>query len=64
MSPLSIFAQDQSTFGKILRRLEQSPFKYGKEYVTEPTMDSGLHRIVGSGSTIEKELWEPQNDVS
>ena len=24
----------------------------------------GLHRIVGSGSTIDKELWEPQNDVS
>ena len=24
----------------------------------------GLHRIAGSGSTIDKELWEPQNDVS
>ena len=24
----------------------------------------GLHRIVGSGSTIDKELWEPQNNVS
>ena len=24
----------------------------------------GLHRIVGSGSTIDKELWEPQNDMS
>ena len=40
MPPLRIFAQDQSTFGKILWRMEQSPFKYGKEYVTEPTMDS------------------------
>ena len=24
----------------------------------------GLHRIVGSGSTIDKELWEPQNGMS
>ena len=24
----------------------------------------GLHRIVVSGSTIDKELWEPQNDMS
>ena len=24
----------------------------------------GLHSIAGSGSTIDKELWEPQNDVS
>ena len=23
----------------------------------------GLHRIVGSGSTIDKELWEPQNGM-
>ena len=24
----------------------------------------GLYRIAGSGSTIDKELWEPQNNVS
>ena len=24
----------------------------------------GLHRLVGSGSTIDKELWEPENAVS
>ena len=40
MPPQRIFAQDQLAFGKILWKLKQSSFKYGKEYVTKPTMDS------------------------
>ena len=74
MPPLRFFAQDQSTFGKIWNKVgrlfgylegwNNYPLSTEKNMSPNQLWIHGLHRIVGSGSTIDKELWEPQNDVS
>lgn len=53
-----------NNFKKFIDGWNSHPLSTERNFTPNQLWISGLHKIAGNGSVIDKEIWEPQTDVS